>query len=233
MFAHTMISLTSPTVANQLLKNSIYISSKLLRPTKDKKEPLRCLKCQKWGHLAHVCKAEVDVCSLCAGNHRTSVCPSEKPQVCVNCNTSDHSSSSRKCPEFLRQCSDLNNKTPENSMPYFPTGEDWMQAALPPKATSNLVPTRPPPPPRLQTTSSSKERQTTLDDFVDRGKQFSTVALSQPMAARPSPMQTLSPSSTPLPSSPHPPPPPLSLPPPKDDLILLTDVTSTPPTPSL
>ena len=113
MFAHAMISLTSSTVANQLLKNGIYISSKLLRPTKDKKEPLHCLKCQKWGHLACVCKAEVDVCSLCADNHRTSICPSEKPQVCINCNTSDHSSSSRKCPEFLHRCSDLNDKPPK------------------------------------------------------------------------------------------------------------------------
>ena len=226
MYAHAMISLTSPTVANQLLKNGIYISSKLLRPTKDKKEPLRCLKCQKWGHLARVCKAEVDICGICADNHRTSACPSEKPQICVNCNTSDHSSSSRKCPEFLRRCSELNDKTPENSMPYFPTGEDWTQAALPPKATGNLVPTRPPHP---QTTSSSKERQATLDDYANRRKQPPTATSSQPTAVLPSPTPVASPSSTPLPPSPLPPP--LSLPPPKDDLLLSTDGTSSSPTP--
>ena len=249
MYAHMMLSLTSPTVANQLLKNGLYVSNKLLRPIKDKKEPLCYLKCQKWGHLARVCKAEVDTCGICADNHRTSACPSEKPQICVNCNTTDHPSSSRKCPEFLRRCSELNNKTsPENSMPYFPTEEDWMQAALPPKATGNLVPTQPP---RSQISSAPKARQATLDGFANRrrtppsDKTHTQTAhlLTPPAATAPSPSATrpssspstpISPSSLPLPPSPAPSlPPPLSPPHPKDDPLLSTDETTPAPIPSL
>ena len=248
MYAHAMISLTSPTVANQLLKNGLYVSNKLLRPIKDKKEPLRCLKCQKWGHLARVCKAEVDTCGICADNHRTSACPSEKPQICVNCNTTDHPSSSRKCPEFLRRCTELNDKTPENSMPYFPTEEDWTQAALPPKATGNLVPTQPP---RSQTSSAPKARQETLDGFANRRRtppsdkahtkaaHLSTppaATAPSPSAARPSPLPSMavSPASLPLPASPVPSLPPLLSPPlPKDDLLLSTDEITPTPTPSL
>ncbi|GLB43952.1 hypothetical protein LshimejAT787_1501360 [Lyophyllum shimeji] len=74
-------------------------------------------------------------------------------------------------------CDDLDHRFPENSMPFFPTGEAWTWASAPPKRTSppQACPTTdapdqqsdadstgddvpPPPPPPLH-------RQSTLDDF--------------------------------------------------------------------
>ena len=154
-FAHAMFTLTSPTAANKLLKDGIYINRTCLRALKDKKEPIQCLKCQKWGHIACSCKANKDTCGTCAGDHKTPNCPSEKDIKCVNCDSTDHPSTSKKCPDFIQRCIDLNAKTAENNMPFFPTDEEWTQVQVPPKATGSLVPTRPPRQPSIET---SKER---------------------------------------------------------------------------
>ena len=165
-FAHAIFSISSPVIANHIIKQGLTINRENLRAYKDKKEPLRCLKCQKWGHVARTCKADKDTCGSCAENHRSSACPSEKPPFCVNCNSADHSSSSRKCPEFLRKCQDLNARTPENSMPYFPTEEEWTQAPLPPKATGPIILARPPRPPNSNSTQSVKTtQQTTINRY--------------------------------------------------------------------
>ena len=78
-FAHALFSLTSPTAANKLIQDRLCYNSLQLRPFKDKKDPLRCLKCQRWGHLAKTCKEEKDTCGSCAGEHHTSSCPSTSP----------------------------------------------------------------------------------------------------------------------------------------------------------
>ncbi|KIO03609.1 hypothetical protein M404DRAFT_43837, partial [Pisolithus tinctorius Marx 270] len=57
--------------------------------------------------------------------HRTSNCNSHKTYHCMACNTSDHASSHQECPEFVQKCADLNSRTPNNIMPYFPTSELW------------------------------------------------------------------------------------------------------------
>ena len=173
-FAHAILSISSPTVANHLIKQGINVNRENLRAHKDKKEPLRCLKCQKWGHITRTCKAETDTCGTCADNHRSSACPSEKPPFCVSCNVTDHPSSSRKCPVFIQKCHDLNARTPENIMPYFPTEEEWTQDLLLPKITKPIVPTRPPQPPNPTSTpnpTAHREIQTTIDKYTTRQSQ--------------------------------------------------------------
>ena len=51
-FAHTIFSISSPVIANHIIKQGLTINRENLRAYKDKKELLRCLKCQKWGHVA-------------------------------------------------------------------------------------------------------------------------------------------------------------------------------------
>ena len=155
--AHALFRLTTPEAANTLIKNGMYINLERLRPAKDKKEPLQCLKCQRWGHMAKDCSTSRDTCGTCAKNHRTNACPSTKTVHCVSCNTDDHASWSRSCPEFKQKSWTLDENTPENQMPFFPTDEPWTQVNLPPKPTSQLVPTRPPlPPPRTQGNTHAK-----------------------------------------------------------------------------
>ncbi|KIK16496.1 hypothetical protein PISMIDRAFT_45658, partial [Pisolithus microcarpus 441] len=123
--AHALLSLTTPEAANKLLKDGCYIQLDRLRPHKDKKEPMRCMKCQRFGHMAKECAHHEDTCGTCARNHRSNACDSPQLLFCIVCQTDSHSSSDRNCPEFIKQCNAMDDKTPENNMPYFPTEEAW------------------------------------------------------------------------------------------------------------
>lgn len=142
--AHALFRLATPEVANKLISKGMYINLERFRPAKDKKEPLRCLKCQRWGHMAKECKEQHDTCGTCAKNHRTNGCPSHNTVYCISCDSDNHASWSRTCPEFKRRCQALDENTPENCMPYFPTDEPWTHSYLPSKSHGQLAPTRPP-----------------------------------------------------------------------------------------
>ncbi|KAG1682981.1 RNA-directed DNA polymerase from mobile element jockey [Nymphon striatum] len=60
--------------------------------------PLRCFKCQKFGHHQTSCKGEA-ACGKCGGaNHSDDGC--ENASLCLNCK-GNHPSFSRECPNFL------------------------------------------------------------------------------------------------------------------------------------
>ena len=113
-----------------------------LKPHKDKKEPIRCLKCQHWGHIARDCKKTTDTCGTCAKDHCSASCRSFQTYYCVTCKTDLHSSADRNCPEYIKRQAALDVKTPENSMLYFPTEETWTQVPLPSHQTTPIVKTR-------------------------------------------------------------------------------------------
>lgn len=46
--------------------------------------PLRCFKCQRYGHIAAVCKGK-QRCSKCGGDHRIEECRDEGQGKCCNC----------------------------------------------------------------------------------------------------------------------------------------------------
>lgn len=91
------------------------------------------MKCRKWGHFAHACTAETDTCGTCGGEHRTSDCNNREKIFCVSCKSNGHASWDRECPEFRHRCAQYDENYPENSLPYFPTEEDWMLTACPDK----------------------------------------------------------------------------------------------------
>ncbi len=61
--------------------------------------PLRCFKCQKFGHGAKSCHNN-QVCSRCSKNHDSTDCTGDVR--CANCN-GEHMSSSKSCPVFERE----------------------------------------------------------------------------------------------------------------------------------
>ena len=61
-------------------------------------QPMRCNKCQIFGHRAKSCKRET-VCSRCTGKHDYISCNNQFK--CVNC-SQEHSSAYRKCPKYLQ-----------------------------------------------------------------------------------------------------------------------------------
>ena len=154
---HALVSTTSPHAANHLIKEGLYLDQTRFHPRKDRKEPIRCLKCQRWGHFSGSCTQKTDTCGICAHEHRDRNCNSFGTYHCVNCDSDSHSSRDRECPDFQRRCEELDARTPENAMPYFPTDEPWTQVPLPPRPSGPIVHARPP-----LRAQEPRERQLTL-----------------------------------------------------------------------
>ncbi|KAG2746339.1 hypothetical protein P692DRAFT_201688899, partial [Suillus brevipes Sb2] len=123
--AFALLQVADAYTANGLLRDGLCIEQERIAVRKDKKEPIRCAKCQNYGHIARNCSAPADICGTCAGQHPTSQCNAYRTTRCANCRIDNHTSWSRKCPEFIRRCDLLNDKFPENRMPYFPTEAAW------------------------------------------------------------------------------------------------------------
>ncbi|KAF8955964.1 hypothetical protein BDZ97DRAFT_1926033 [Flammula alnicola] len=127
--AHMIITFTDVNVANRSIIAGLIICHRKVWVAKCKKEPVRCMKCHGWNHVAWECVANTDTCGTCAGKgHWTKDCPDKKNKnkwCCVSCNTGGHASWSRECPVFLWKCEELDKRTPENHLPFFPATEPW------------------------------------------------------------------------------------------------------------
>jgi hypothetical protein len=123
--AYTIFSVACVNSANTLIRDGLNICGTKVRPTKQKQEPIQCMKCRRWGHFATECLADKDTCGTCGGKHRTNTCKNKDKLSCVSCGDNSHASWDRYCPEFLRRCAIIDERNPQNAMPYFPTDQDW------------------------------------------------------------------------------------------------------------
>ena len=71
---HVVITFTDPDSANKAILNGLVICNKKVSVTKCRREPVRCLKCQGYNHVANECIVRRDVCARCGGGHRTNEC---------------------------------------------------------------------------------------------------------------------------------------------------------------
>ena len=62
--------------------------------------PLRCFKCQKFGHAAKSCQAAKTVCHKCGQTEHEGEC--QNGLKCVNC-SENHPASSKSCPVFKKE----------------------------------------------------------------------------------------------------------------------------------
>lgn len=60
--------------------------------------PLRCFKCQKFGHISNTCK-DRPICALCGIEEHGETVECTKPPKCPNCG-GEHAPRSRECPVF-------------------------------------------------------------------------------------------------------------------------------------
>ncbi|KAG2050042.1 hypothetical protein BDR06DRAFT_867881, partial [Suillus hirtellus] len=125
MKAFALVHVTNIHVANDILHDGLCVTNEHISVCKDKKEPMRCTKCQKYNHITKNCSSAVDVCSMRGDNHRTSSCNSYCTTKCINCCSQQHMSRSRSCPEFSKCCQEIDEKYLENCMPYFLTENAW------------------------------------------------------------------------------------------------------------
>ena len=78
--------------------------------------PLRCFKCNGFGHTANVCKKNVS-CTKCAEEHKKDECINMDIK-CSNCNSTDHGALDRNCPIFKKEKEIVNIKVTHN-VSYF------------------------------------------------------------------------------------------------------------------
>ena len=141
--------LWDPSSANKILKEGASILNRCIVPKKPKKEPIRCMRCQRFGHEHHNCTADTTTCGRCANPHETNSCTdSQTPYKCANCK-GNHPSYDRECPRFQEKCRQTDGRCPENTLAFYPTSESWTWSTfdhLPPHNSSSPELQRPPPP---------------------------------------------------------------------------------------
>ncbi|KAI5990957.1 hypothetical protein EDD15DRAFT_2369333 [Pisolithus albus] len=81
--AHALLHIGNALAANGLLRDGLYVHHVKLFPKKDKREPVRCAKCQHWGHIACDCPAALDTCSACRG------CNTNNPKTVIGHSLTD------------------------------------------------------------------------------------------------------------------------------------------------
>jgi hypothetical protein len=120
---HLIFSFSNAHTTNEALKNSLFICQKKVYVEKCKKEPLRCMKCHGWNHMAADCAKEINACSTCTHQHRKADCVNQSRPHCIPCSEDSHTSWDRNCPVFQCKCVELNERTEDNQMPYYHTSE--------------------------------------------------------------------------------------------------------------
>ena len=128
--AHLILSFSNVDNANRAILSGLVICQHHTRISKPKKEPVHCMKCHNWNHVAWECTAQHDTCG--GNNHWTKDCINQEKKYCVSCRADDHASWSRSCPVFLKKCEEMDKRTPENSLPFFPALESWTWSPVPP-----------------------------------------------------------------------------------------------------
>ena len=78
--------------------------------------PLRCYKCNGFGHTANVCKKQIS-CTKCAEAHTRDECINMDIK-CSNCNCEDHSALDRNCPIYKQEKEIMHIKVSDN-ISYF------------------------------------------------------------------------------------------------------------------
>jgi len=129
--AYATLTISSLSIANQLIRNGITICRATSPPFKMKREPTQCMRCRGWGHFAAQCSSNNDTCGSCGGEHRTNNCDDPQRRHCASCKANTHAAWDRKCPEFIWRCKLYDEKFPENKLPFFPTDENWMLTTRP------------------------------------------------------------------------------------------------------
>jgi hypothetical protein len=82
------IYLDSREVAQQVIREGIFLigaNATYPAPFVFQERPVRCYRCNQYGHKQSKCSAEYPGCGKCAGAHETISCPGTAPDKCITC----------------------------------------------------------------------------------------------------------------------------------------------------
>ena len=132
------------TFKTKVLPEKIRIGWMSVRVRQYVADPLRCYHCQRYGHLAKVCKGK-ETCPKCSEEgHSSSACQAESAK-CASCK-GDHEVWSRTCPKFLSEREKLKARDQEKASRLSGHPLKGSQSALYPKdnhRVSNILDSRP------------------------------------------------------------------------------------------
>ena len=116
--------------ANLILKQGAHIFNKRVEPKRPRKEPIRCLRCQRFGHKRRAYTSDNAYCGKCSGTHETDTCNVTREHAkCVNC-LKNHPSYDRDCAKFWEKCRQMDQRCPENGLAFYPTDDPWTWVPL-------------------------------------------------------------------------------------------------------
>lgn len=82
---------------------------------------LNCYKCSRFDHTEDNCLSAVDICSNCAGKHKSNICMGVSAEKCINCvernaklninELTNHAAHSFKCPILNKKFQQLQKRT--------------------------------------------------------------------------------------------------------------------------
>jgi len=94
------------------LPSEVKLGYMLFRVKKYIRRPLRCFKCNRYGHVANHCRGKLR-CSICSDEHKCSECSVAAAPKCPNC-CGSHSAIEKICPRYQRETEMLKLKTVAN-----------------------------------------------------------------------------------------------------------------------
>jgi len=93
------------------LPSEIKLGYMLFRVKQYIPRPLRCFKCNRYGHVANHCRGKLR-CSICSGKHKYCECSAAAPK-CPNCGGS-HPAIEKICPRYQRETETFKLKSVAN-----------------------------------------------------------------------------------------------------------------------
>ena len=95
---------------NQAIQNklSIFRQKYIVETFQPKPRVIRCMRCQRFGHVARVCREKNPICGKCTSTtHETKNCAElEENYKCHHCH-GNHATGDKECPQMIEKLDEL------------------------------------------------------------------------------------------------------------------------------
>ncbi|KAE9407129.1 hypothetical protein BT96DRAFT_933490 [Gymnopus androsaceus JB14] len=128
--AHILVAFNTREAANQVIAKGMTVAGKWVYGQRDQRDPLQCMKCQQFGHIAKECNSERDICGRCDGEHPMQTCTAHHDGFyCAVCKLAGHAATDRNCPSLLNRLQETSQRNPDRNYRFYVTEhpETWIR----------------------------------------------------------------------------------------------------------